>query len=421
MSEYIRTLIEEETAKLQKILRSADASDRRSVAKSFQDLTRKIRAEKEQVSGAIIEKAFELMGAVAGHVQEFDRRWLIAALIENGVREEGDNPEIFSRLLIDAVDASVRLFEDKTQSNATVGGRSLFNFFADHVDILSDQAFKKVFDHSSLLTSYAGGIQDASNFMLGSSDPEFQAVFPANHAFGSLFKLRLNDFEEEIEWNDYVGGGKNPKALADLMSDFLRAKDLGVQVDMHIADALLITNFIGHLAAIREVEWSHERQVFFDETIIAMVDLVVPKAPSLAVSNNLFRQAGTKSQMPWISQQYAALFHEDLVSGFDFISTVKLSVEVAEAVSQLGFYILLNAAQAHRYLIRDGFHDNTDFMSSMSAHCTNYLSIEKPLGKLKPDERAHLIDAVTDPTLKRSLLRQYKSSRGHVLEQALGL
>jgi hypothetical protein len=414
-------LIEDETAKLQKILRSADASDRRSVAKSFQDLTRKIRAEKEQVSGAIIEKAYELMGAVAGHVQEFDRRWLIAALIENGVMEEGDNPEIFSRLLIDAVDASVRLFEDKTQSNATVGGRSLFNFFADHVDILSDQAFKKVFDHSSLLTRYSTGVNDASNFMLGSSNPQFQGTFPANHVFGSLFKLRLNDFDDEIDWSDYVAGGKNPKALADLMNDFLRAKELGVQLDMHWADTLLITSFIGELAAIRMVERNDLRQDFFDETIIAMVDLVVPKKPSMAVSTNLFRQAGMQSQMPWIALEHAQSFHEDLAGAFEFISTLDVSAEVAEKVSQLGFYILLHAAQAHRYLIRDGFHDNTDFMRSMSAHCTNSLSIEKPLGMLKPGERAHLIDAVTDPTLKRSLLRQYKSSRGHVLEQALGL
>jgi hypothetical protein len=421
VSDYLIALIEDETAKLQKILRSAHASDRRTLAQSFQDLTRKIHFENEKVSGAIIEKAYVLLDAVAGHVQDFDRRRLLAALIENAVREEGDNPEIFCRLLIDAVDASVMTFEDKTKNNATVGGRRLFDFFADHIDVLSDQAFKKVFDHSSLLTSYAGGIKDASNFMLGSSDPEFQATFPANHAFGSLFKLRLNDFEEEIDWNDYVGGGKNPKALAELMSDFLRAKDLGVQVEMHMADALLITNFIGHLAAIREVEWNHERQDFFDETIIAMVDLVVPKAPSLAVSNNLFRQAGTKSQMPWISQQYAEFFHEDLVSGFDFISTVELSAEVAEAVSQLGFYILLNAAQANRYLSRDSFYDNSAFMRSLAVHCTGPLSLEKPLGKLKPAERADLIDAIPDPALKRSLLNQYKSSRGRVLEQALGL
>lgn len=421
MSEYIRTLIEEETAKLQKMLRSAHASNRRTIAQSFQDLTRKIRAENEQVSGAIIEKSYVLMDAVAGHVQEFDRRWLITALIENGVKEEGDSPEIFSRLLIDAVDASVRLFEDKTKSNATVGGRSLFNFFADHVDILSDQAYKKVFDHSSLLTRYATGVNDASNFMLGSSNPQFQGSFPANHAFGSLFKLRLNDFEDKIDWSDYVAGGKNPKALADLMSDFLRAKELGVQIDMHWADTLLIVSFIGELAAIRMVERNDLRQEFFDETIIAMVDLVVPKEPSMAVSANLFRQAGTQSKMPWIGLEYAQSFHEDLIEAFDFISTLDLSAEVAQAVSRLGFYVLLNAAQAHRYLIRDGFHDNTEFMRSMSVHCTHPLSIEKPLGKLNPAERANLIEAIVDPSLKRSLLRQYKSSRGHVLEQALGL
>ena len=421
MSEYIRTLIEEETARLLKILRGGHAPDRRTLAQSFQDFTRKIRAEKEQVSGTIIEKAYVLMDAVAGHVQEFDRRWLIAALIENGVREEGDNPEIFSRLLIDAVDASVRLFEDKTESNATVGGRRLFDFFTDHVDVLTDQAFKKVFDHSSLLTRYATGVNDASNFMLGSSNPQFQGTFPANHAFTSLFKLRLNNFEEKIDWSDYVAGGKNPKALADLMNDFLRAKELGAKIDMHWADTLLITSFIGELAAIRMAERHDLRQEFFDETIIALVKLVVPKEPSMAVSNNLFRRAGTQSQMPWIGLEYAQSFHEDLVRAFDFISTLDLSAEVADAVSQLGFYILLNAAQAHRYLIRDGFHDNTDFMRSMAAHCTHPLSIEKPLGKLKPAERADLIDAVTDPALKRSLLRQYKSSRGHVLEQALGL
>jgi hypothetical protein len=421
VSDYLQALIEGEKVKLQGLLRSANSKDRTKIADSFQIFTRKFALEDQRCSGAVIEKTYDLMHAVGGHVREFDRRGLLAGLIQGASMEEGDNPELFNRLLIDAVDVSVRTFEDKTKNNHAVAGRVLFEYFADHIDILSDEAFKKVFDHSSLLTRYSAGVGDAHNFMLGSSNPQFQGTFPASRAFTALFQHRLNEFEENIDWNDYVGGGKNPKALAELMNDFIRAKELGVRVDMHMADVLLIVSFIGELAAIRSVERHDDRQAFFDDTILAMVELVVPKKPSLTVGSNIFRRDGTQSQTPWIGQDYAQMFHEDLVEAFDFINSLKLSPQVEEAVSQIGFYIVLNAAQANPYLIRDSFYDNTDFMRSMAAYCAGPLSMEKPLGKLKPSERADLIDVVTDPALKRSLLNQYKSSRGRVLEQALGL
>lgn len=428
MSQYLQILIDEEVAKVAELL--TQERDHYTVKHSFQDFARKVRDGEFKIPPAQIEQIFKLMDLLRDHgeIQQADRRWMLGTFALQAALDEGDDPTILSRVVIDSVNLSLYGIEDKLQT-AVVGGRDLFEFFGEHSSVLSNEAFKAVLDNSVMLTRYAGQESRQHNLLFGCNQSFFQERCPANHAFTALISEHTDSYEEHIVWDkDYGQGGSQAERLELLLSEIRRAHSLGVKVVPHHADALLYLGLSANLLSIRNTGDS-DYAAKIDSTICALLEMTTPDGP-LAITNNLFRFPGrvvtletsaSKVKSAWLFKDHCKGYHSDLIGSLKSVFGADLDPRVRAAVDKFAGHILICSAQAQKNLHKDSSYDNGRFIQEVLEQIPGFLQGDNPLHGLKKEERLAILEAISDLSTKRQLLKKYKSDKGQVLMHDLGM
>lgn len=428
MSDYLQTLIDEVTAKVQKLF----ASDRGqwSIKHSFQDFARVLRDSECAIRPAHLAQIFDLMDMLQSkdEILEADRHWILGTFALQAALEEGDDPSLFSRVVLDSVRLSLKSIEAKT-SSPVVGSRAFFSFFGQHASVLSDEAFKAVMDNSVMLTRYAGRETSEHNLLFGCSDQYFQENVPANRALSGLMAHYTYDHEDSIDWrDDYGQDGPYAQNLVQLQQQLLRAHALGVKIVPHQADALLVMGFAENLLSIRD-QGDATHSGLIDQTITALFNMVVLEG-SQPITNNMFKSPGQQRQIKtssatikfnWLFPSFCAGFHSDIKRSLARLNEQTLVPEVRRALDAFAGHVLRSSAQAQAPLLKNSRFDNSAFIRDILVEFPGFLQGDNPLQGLQKTERLAILEAVTDVSVKRQLLKQYKSDKGQVLMSDLGM
>lgn len=428
MSDFLQILINEESAKIHGYL-NVQGQDRLRNFYNLADFARAVGDSGRELRPSHIKQIFDLMDLLQAQNVDFEphTHWMLGTFALGAALEVGDDPEILNRVALDSVSLSLKSIDQKL-SNPVVGGRDFFSFFAEHASVLSDEAFKAVWDNSVILTRYAGYEGSKHNLLFGSTGTFFQEQIPANRALTSLIAYYSYDHEAYFDWSDFGQGGVEAQRLTELHIQIQRAYAAGVRIVPHQADALLILGIAENLQGIRSMgDSSHSAMI--DQTITALFEMVRLEGPQ-PITNNLLRSPGRQRcikterkdyKSNWLLGMFCGDFHSDLLSSLVRLRDQDLAPSVRACLDSFAGQILRSSAQAQAPLVKQSDFDNRGFISAVMEGFPHLLRSENPLQGLQKAERLAILGCVSDPETKRQLLKTYKSDRGHVLEHDLGM
>lgn len=428
MSNFLQILIDEEAAKIHDFLSSL-ASNNRDDLHNFFNFARAVRDSQCEIRPAHMVQILDLMDSLQAHGKILDshRHWTLATFALKAALEDGDDPAILSRVVLESVKLSLSGIAEKL-SNPVVGDRDFFRFFAENSSVLSDDAYRAVWDNSVILTRYCAHDTSRHNLLFGSTNTYFQESIAANRALSGLIANYSYDHEAYIDWSEFGQASVDAERLIALEEQILRAHAAGVRIVPHQSDALLILGFAENLLGIRSMGDSRHAEAI-DHTITALFDIVRLDG-SQPLGNNLFRCSGrprtlqTSGQNPasnWLFQLFCSDFHSDLLRSMSRLKGQELAPSVKLSLQLFAGQVLRSSAQANAPLFKESNFDNKGFISDVIAEFPSSLSGENPLQGLKKVERLAILEAVTDVDIKRQLLKKYKSEKGHVLMHDLGM
>lgn len=425
MSPYLQKMIDDEVANTNERLKTCDLKGWK-IKHGFQDFARKVLDADFEIAPVQAQQILDLMDLLGGHQQimDSDRSWMLGTLLRKLRGREADQAQVFNRVLTDSVNLSIARIEEKEQ-NPVVGGRKLFEFFAYHAKALSDDTFKLVFDHSRILTRFCGDDDSRHNLLFDCSNEFFQQLHPSNHALMHLIALYVDDYENLIDWNGYTKPGYKTDRLHDLMGFLQRAHGLGVKVQMHAADVLLISGFAKNLMAIEQPAGPVKRDALI-ETVKALLEMVTPDEGLQALSANLFKypvrpKVVFKTKQTWLVGQFCPDFHKDMAKSFSDLASTSGAEVIKPQINAFIGHVFLSAAQAYKPMESNRQFNGAWFLREVAGLCRETLVGGNPLKGLKKEERLAVLEAVTDIELKRQLLNKYKAEKGQVLMHDLGL
>lgn len=427
MSQHFQVIIDREAGKITEMLK-AGAPTGYKVINTFQDFYRLVDNCGFEIELIHASQILDLMDSIKQHgkMSDYHEAAALGVLVSHLVYTDGQDATILNRLIIDSVAVSLRNIEAKEQY-PVAGGRFLFEFFAMHASVLSDEAFKTLFDNSVPLTRYAGSETSQNNLLFGCTNSYFQQECPANCALSHLVAYHTDMFEEEINWwDDYGWGGKCAGRLRELQNQIARIDGLGIRLNMHHADAIFITGLSVRLLSIREKGVMPEYAEGIEETVTTLLRMTTPDRPQ-ALASNLFRFHGrpytnsTKEKATWLNRRFCEEYHQDLLDNLGDLDAAIESPSIRQAFEAFSWGVLINAAQAQHNLKKDSAFDNASFLEGMTQYCNTPFEQKNPLAGLKKIERLAVLESIKDMQIKRLLLKQYKSDKGHVLTHDLGM
>lgn len=196
----------------------------------------------------------------------------------------------------------------------------------------------------------------------------------------------------------------------------LGAKDLYIPIKLPdlVAVALLIERF----ALAASFATAREDQHLLNEGVSSLVDLVLRNRPSELISKDYNMFLADAPGFTFYEKPVAKLLEESLLKSAKLQNP--LSGASGQAVQDLYWAVARNCLQVHVKHSNAGY-DNQALMAGLVQHCMTRLMVPKSLRGFKPEQQAMLISGVADHELKKRLLTEYKSCRGHVLSSDLGM
>lgn len=425
-SSYLQIKIDEQFAKAQAWIAN-EARGKQTLLDGFRDFACQVRDFDTDISLVEAQQIMDLMSLLDKHQQTStsSKYWTLGAVVRKIRKGDENDSTLLSQILTEAVSVSLARVEEKEQY-PVVAGRKLFEYFAYHAENLSDEAFKLVFDHSRVLTRFAGEEATTHNLLFDCTMEYFQTTNPTNYALMSLVSLHVDSHEKYIDLEAILLEDNYLKRhLLLALAQIRRAHELGVKIQMHAPDVLFVSGLARRLMQVDQ-RVGAENTSLLVETAKALLEMVTPDQAVPAITNNLFKypvRAKTVNTLKrdWLLGMFKKDVHQDFGNSLKALRSLSNLGAIASQVDAFVAHVFLSGAQAHSHLAKDVMWDNKPYLREWSQHCQTMLSGINPLKGLKASERLVVIDVIQDKTLKHHILKQYKADKGPRLMEELGL
>lgn len=423
---YLQIKIDEQFAKAY-VWIANEARGKQTLLDSFRDFAGMVRDFEVDISLQEARQLMDLMSLLDKHQQTStsSKYWLLGALIRRIRQDDGNESVLLSQILTEAVAVSLARI-DENEQYPVVAGRKLFEYFAYHAENLSDEAFKLLFDHSRVLTRFAGDEETTHNLLFDCTMEYFQTLNPTNHALMSLVGLHIDSHEKYIDLEASLLEDNYLKShLLLALAQIRRAHELGVKIQMHVPDVLFVSGFAKRLMQVDQ-RVGVENMSLLEATAKALLEMVTPDQAVPSVTNNLFRYPVKRKivhtiKRDWLLGMFMKDVHQDISKSLNALKSLNNFVAIESQANAFAGHVFLSGAQAHHSLIKSEIWNNKPFLREWLPHCQTLLNGDNPLKGLKASERLVVLDVIEDQALKRSILKQYKADKAPRLMEELGL
>lgn len=298
----------------------------------------------------------------------------------------------------------------------------------EHLPLLTNQALGKYFANSRRFTQFAK--KDSNNgFRLhsGSDVLEDKAITEAdacsipNQALMAVIYHFCKEDGPVINDSDFLPkDGQSPaieilKKLSDCLKNF---SGDGLYLPVKLPDLVVITLLIERFALAASCAPLVSDRALLTEGVASLVGIILNNRPDELVSKdgNMFLADAPSSSL--YESPAAKLLVRSLLKSI--ASRVPLDEPARKSVRDLEWAVIKNCLQVHVKHAARGY-DNLELITGLLPHCTEKLEEPGALKGIRAEQQAMVVSIVSEPSLKKRLMVEYKKCRGHVLTNDLGM
>ena len=310
--------------------------------------------------------------------------------------------------------------------------KALREVVIEHLPLLPEQAIQAYFCNSRRFTRFSRREQN-NGFRLHSDSDVFDDLeamdadacnIPNQALMAVIFHFCKEDGPiirvEEFVFDELADVGPNApvvmlKNLADCLNTFASA---GHYLPIKLPDLVVVSQLIDRFALAASFAPSDDYRDAFIEGVSSLVDLVLRNRPEDLISKDINMFLVDAPGFQFYDSPVATLLEKSFLQAT--ASQIKLEGAADQAVQDLHRAVIRNSLQVHGKHYSAGY-DNQHLIAGLLPNCNDRLKEPGSLSGFKPEQQALVVCLVADPVIKKRLLVDYKSCRGQVLTNDLGM
>lgn len=356
--------------------------------------------------------------ASEGSLSPFDQASTLRAFVEKIEDEETDGCGTVDRILIEYAGICLENIKNKGSFPITTG-RRLFDFFARYAMSIGDEAFSAIIANSRVLTAFTEDSCSNRNILLECSNNFFKSQNSANLAITAFMDHASLFVRDGFDLYSGSDAAKEKREAVEYFARFIgRIDSLGIKIQMHAADILLIS---GLLRLLLDASKSTEAELQEFSNICANAALssvkVFTQDEVRGSDMNMFKYPVRRKNIrgrkeTWLLGMYMGMLDDDIARVMPLLSSASKDSVVEQPVKDFMLKILLNYVQAEKHFLVE------KKAPAVIANCVgDHLLMKDSLKGLRKDERITLFKHITNHATKVKLLEQYRSDSGAVARQ----
>lgn len=174
----------------------------------------------------------------------------------------------------------------------------------------------------------------------------------------------------------------------------------GIKMLMQRTDVVLISQMLERMALVTAKEAGTARAQFYAEAITALVDITVPELKKINNKNSLYAGVGKSNPMA-----KTAFYNHCTLKALKGTAIPLQYPEAAQALEHFRFQVLQHGvALSEQFRKNNPSFTDKEHIQALADLCSESLTEPKPLAKLTPSARLHLVREMNEGPIRRKLM-----------------